>query len=535
MLHGKVLRSPSPTPGSSPSTPRPREAMPGVVARPHRRRPAGHRPVLGPRHQGPADRRHRPGALRGRAGRGRRGRDRGHRRGRRRARSWSSTRSCRSWARSTRRSRRTRRWSTTRRSRPGLFHGLGTLADARRQRLLPLRIDRGDVDAVFAHADIVVEGEYTFPGVYQYAMETHTVIAQVERRRDHALGDLPAPVPGARRDRRRCSTCRWARCASSCRTWAAASAASRTPRWSPSRSRSRARPAGPCGSSEPRRRVDGHDAPPRPPVRMRTAADGGRPPAGARRRVLVRHRRLRRQRPARRPPPAATPRPGPYRWAAVRVDAACVYTNTAPSGSYRAFGASHLQWVGELQVDEVARRAGIDALEIRRRNLLRPGEQVRPGGKPLDADLVGDVEKVAAALGWDEDEAARHRAAASRSACSRPAPTRCRAPSCAWRRTARRSCSSAPPRWARASAPRSRRSRRRCWACRPSASAASAPTPASRPTTARPAPAAPRRSPGLAVQRAAQRGARDLLDIARASGRARAGRSSSRRRRLVRR
>ncbi len=94
--------------------------------------------------------------------------------------------------------------------------------------------------------------------------------------------------------------------------------------------------------------------------------------------------------------------PGPYRWSAVRVDALCVYTNTAPSGSYRAFGASHVQWVGEMQVDEVARRAGIDALEIRRRNLLRPGEQVRPGGKPLDADLIGDIEKVAEALGWHD-------------------------------------------------------------------------------------------------------------------------------------
>jgi CO/xanthine dehydrogenase Mo-binding subunit len=50
----------------------------------------------------------------------------------------------------------------------------------------------------------------------------------------------------------------------------------------------------------------------------------------------------------------------------------------------------------------VARRAGLDPIEIRRRNLLRPGEQVRPGGKPLDADLVGDVEKVAEALGWSQ-------------------------------------------------------------------------------------------------------------------------------------
>jgi CO/xanthine dehydrogenase Mo-binding subunit len=94
--------------------------------------------------------------------------------------------------------------------------------------------------------------------------------------------------------------------------------------------------------------------------------------------------------------------PGPYRWAAYRVDASCVYTNTAPSGSYRAFGATHLQWIGESQVDEVARRAGLDRLDVRRENLLTPGEEVRTGGKPLDADLVGDVEKVAAAVGWDE-------------------------------------------------------------------------------------------------------------------------------------
>jgi CO/xanthine dehydrogenase Mo-binding subunit len=94
--------------------------------------------------------------------------------------------------------------------------------------------------------------------------------------------------------------------------------------------------------------------------------------------------------------------PGPYRWAAYRVDASCVYTNLAPAGSYRAFGATHLQWIGESQVDEVARRAGLDPLEVRRTNLATPGEEVRAGGKPLDADLVGDVEKVAAAVGWGE-------------------------------------------------------------------------------------------------------------------------------------
>jgi len=49
---------------------------------------------------------------------------------------------------------------------------------------------------------------------------------------------------------------------------------------------------------------------------------------------------------------------GSYRWAALDVQAHCVYTNTSPSGSYRAFGATHLQWIAESQLDEVARRHG---------------------------------------------------------------------------------------------------------------------------------------------------------------------------------
>jgi CO/xanthine dehydrogenase Mo-binding subunit len=101
---------------------------------------------------------------------------------------------------------------------------------------------------------------------------------------------------------------------------------------------------------------------------------------------------------------AADSAPGPYRFEAVDVQGYCVYCNTPPSGSYRAFGATHLQWIGESQLDQVARRAGVDPLELRRRCLLTPGEPVRPdgSGKPLDADLVGDVEQAAAAVRWDE-------------------------------------------------------------------------------------------------------------------------------------
>ncbi|MFC0528730.1 xanthine dehydrogenase family protein molybdopterin-binding subunit [Phytohabitans kaempferiae] len=99
---------------------------------------------------------------------------------------------------------------------------------------------------------------------------------------------------------------------------------------------------------------------------------------------------------------------GPYRWDRVHVDAACVYTHLPPAGSYRGFGAAHLQWVGESQVDEAAAALGIDRLELRRRNLLSRGEIVIPGCKPLDADLAGDLDAVAARLGWGADLPAWH-------------------------------------------------------------------------------------------------------------------------------
>ena len=62
----------------------------------------------------------------------------------------------------------------------GLFHGLGELGEREGNVCYRYRIDRGEIEAAFAHAAVVVEGEYAFPAVYQYALETHTVIAQFE-------------------------------------------------------------------------------------------------------------------------------------------------------------------------------------------------------------------------------------------------------------------------------------------------------------------------------------------------------------------
>ncbi len=89
---------------------------------------------------------------------------------------------------------------------------------------------------------------------------------------------------------------------------------------------------------------------------------------------------------------------GPYRVPALRVRGRTVYTNTAPSSSYRGFGAPQVTLAGELNMDMAAERLGIDPAEIRRLNLVKPGEELLPGKRPIDADLHADLEMVVQAL-----------------------------------------------------------------------------------------------------------------------------------------
>jgi CO/xanthine dehydrogenase Mo-binding subunit len=66
---------------------------------------------------------------------------------------------------------------------------------------------------------------------------------------------------------------------------------------------------------------------------------------------------------------------GPYRVPNVWVDAHLAYTNTTPSGSVRAPTAPQACWGLELHMDAVAERLGLDPVEFRRRNIVRPGDE----------------------------------------------------------------------------------------------------------------------------------------------------------------
>jgi CO/xanthine dehydrogenase Mo-binding subunit len=92
---------------------------------------------------------------------------------------------------------------------------------------------------------------------------------------------------------------------------------------------------------------------------------------------------------------------GPYRIPAVEVTCRTVYTNTAPASSFRGFGAPQGVFAGESQLDEAAARLGIDPLEIRRRNVVGPGEAPWSRARGLDADLAADLGLAADALAWE--------------------------------------------------------------------------------------------------------------------------------------
>lgn len=92
---------------------------------------------------------------------------------------------------------------------------------------------------------------------------------------------------------------------------------------------------------------------------------------------------------------------GPYRFPYVQTDAYAVYTNTVPTGSFRGFGGPQVAFAYESHVDMIAQRMNIDPLEIRRKNLLRKGEEFAPGDTPTDCDLPAALERVADAISWN--------------------------------------------------------------------------------------------------------------------------------------
>ncbi|SNY49131.1 molybdopterin cofactor-binding domain-containing protein [Paractinoplanes atraurantiacus] len=73
-----------------------------------------------------------------------------------------------------------------------------------------------------------------------------------------------------------------------------------------------------------------------------------------------------------------------YRCPNMRTDAWSVYTNTVPAGAFRGYGLGQVSFAVESALDELARRLTIDPIEMRARNVVRPGEPLTAPGDHAD-------------------------------------------------------------------------------------------------------------------------------------------------------
>ena len=70
---------------------------------------------------------------------------------------------------------------------------------------------------------------------------------------------------------------------------------------------------------------------------------------------------------------------GPYEIPNVNVDSYAVYTNNIPNGAFRGFGGPQGAFAAEMQMNKLAEALGIDPVEIRMRNLLQEGSLLSVG------------------------------------------------------------------------------------------------------------------------------------------------------------
>lgn len=93
---------------------------------------------------------------------------------------------------------------------------------------------------------------------------------------------------------------------------------------------------------------------------------------------------------------------GPYRLDHCKIDIVAFYTNTVPAGSMRSIGGPQSIWALESHMDAIASKLGIEPLNYRLRMLLDRGEVLKPGATAIDADLRQGTQAAVAPLNWNE-------------------------------------------------------------------------------------------------------------------------------------
>ena len=103
---------------------------------------------------------------------------------------------------------------------------------------------------------------------------------------------------------------------------------------------------------------------------------------------------------------------GPYECENIHVDARAVYTNNVPCGAFRGFGSLQAEFAAEMQMHKLAEKLGLDPVELRMRNIFREGSiqaTNTPVPEPVGAATV--LAAAARAAGWTQEEGQWHKPA----------------------------------------------------------------------------------------------------------------------------
>lgn len=96
---------------------------------------------------------------------------------------------------------------------------------------------------------------------------------------------------------------------------------------------------------------------------------------------------------------------GPYEIPNVKADVDGVYTNNPPSGAFRGFGSPQALFAAETQMNKLAHGLGMDPVELRLKNLLREGSLTAMSTPlPEGVSLVEVTEKCATSAGWEKTD-----------------------------------------------------------------------------------------------------------------------------------
>jgi carbon-monoxide dehydrogenase large subunit len=95
---------------------------------------------------------------------------------------------------------------------------------------------------------------------------------------------------------------------------------------------------------------------------------------------------------------------GPYRVPDLKILSRQVYTNKSITGSYRGYGTTQVTWACESQMDEIAARLDIDPVALRLKNGYEEGDGYLNGQIMHSVGLRETIERTAEEIGWGEVE-----------------------------------------------------------------------------------------------------------------------------------